>query len=92
MLPMGFAVRSEFDAWLASPAFVAMSRTVRSGALSIPKATAMGALYKELNTNIQVEINAAKMALATEGKAHNFGKVVGMGRRLIGNGVEQPDA
>lgn len=62
---------------------------VRRGELSIPKATAMGQLYRELNSNIQVEINAAKMALATEGKAHTFGRVVGMGRRLIGNSPEQ---
>ena len=62
---------------------------VRSGDMEVSKATAIGALYKELNSNIQVEINAAKMALATEGKAHAFGKVVGMGRRLIGNSSEQ---
>lgn len=50
---------------------------------------AIAANFKVLNDNVQVEINAAKLALATEGKAHNFGRVVGMGRRLIGNDGSQ---
>lgn len=59
---------------------------VRNRTMTVAEAGALGQLYKELHANIQVEINAAKMALATEGKAHDFGKVVGMGRRLIGDG------
>ena len=31
------------------------------------------------------------MALATEGKAHNFGKVATMGQKLIGNDSSQPN-
>lgn len=50
---------------------------------------AIAANMKVLNDNIQVEINAAKMAMQTEGRAHNFGRVVGMGRRLIGNDGSQ---
>lgn len=50
---------------------------------------AIAANMKVLNDSVQVEINAAKMALATEGKAHSFGRVVGMGQRLIGNSSEQ---
>ena len=50
---------------------------------------AIAANMKVLNDNIQVEINAAKLALQTEGRAHNFGRVVGMGRRLIGNDDSQ---
>jgi len=46
---------------------------------------AIAANMKALNDNIQVEINAAKLALQTEGRAHNFGRVVSMGQRLIGN-------
>jgi hypothetical protein len=46
--------------------------------------------YRELHNNVQVEINAAKMALATEGKAHSFGKVVRMGKRVI-NGDDGDD-
>jgi hypothetical protein len=38
-----------------------------------------------LNDSVQVEINAAKLAIATEGKAHNFGQVVGMGQKLLAN-------
>lgn len=53
----------------------------------MPAATGMAiaANMKVLNDNIQVEINAAKLALQTEGRAHSFGRVVGMGQRLIGN-------
>lgn len=50
---------------------------------------AIAANMKTLNDNIQVEINAAKLALLTEGRAHNFGRVVGMGQRLIGNDGSQ---
>lgn len=50
---------------------------------------AIAANMKVLNDNIQVEINAAKLALQTEGRAHNFGRVVGMGQRLIGNDGSQ---
>lgn len=47
---------------------------------------------KVLNDNIIAEIQSAKMALLTEGRAHSFGQVVGMGRRLIGSdgSGEQP--
>ncbi len=65
---------------------------IRNDELSVAKATAMGVIYKEVNSNIQIEINATKMALATEEKAHSFGKVVGMGRRLIANGKDQEAA
>lgn len=50
---------------------------------------AIAANMKTLNDNIQVEINAAKLALLTEGRAHNFGKVVQMGQKLIGNDAAQ---
>lgn len=50
---------------------------------------AIAANMKVLNDNIQVEINAAKLALQTEGRAHSFGRVVGMGKRLIGNDGSQ---
>lgn len=60
-------------------------QALQSENMDISRGMAIAANFKVLNDNIQVEINAAKMALATEGKAHNFGQVVGMGRRLIGN-------
>lgn len=65
---------------------------VRNKELDVARAGVMVGLYKEVNSNIQVEINTAKMALATENKAHSFGKVVGMGRRLIGNADDQPSS
>lgn len=52
--------------------------------IDVSRAMAIAATVKVLNDNVQVEINAAKLAIATEGKAHSFGRVVGMGRRLIG--------
>lgn len=64
-------------------------RAVRNGSLSVAQGQVIAVLYKELHTSVQVEINAAKMALATEGKAHNFGRIVGMGQRMIGNDASQ---
>lgn len=62
---------------------------IRNGNMGASTGMAIAANFKVLNDNVQVEINAAKLALATEGKAHNFGRVVGMGRRLIGNDQTQ---
>ncbi len=62
---------------------------VRSGTMSASQGDAVASLMDALVKNVQVEINAAKMALATEGKAHNFGRIVGMGQRLIGNDGSQ---
>lgn len=62
---------------------------VRDGTMSPAVAMSIAANMKVLNDNVQTEINAAKLALATEGKAHNFGRVVGMGQRLIGNSSGQ---
>lgn len=58
---------------------------LRAGNMTPTQGMAIAANMKVLNDNVQVEINAAKLALATEGKAHSFGRVVGMGQRLIGN-------
>lgn len=62
---------------------------LKSGELDVSRGMAIAANMKVLNDNVQVEINAAKMALATENKAHSFGRVVGMGQRLIGNDSTQ---
>lgn len=56
---------------------------LREGEISVPCGMAVAANMKVLNDNIQVEINAAKLSIATEGTAHQFGSVVRMGRRLI---------
>jgi rRNA processing protein Krr1/Pno1 len=57
--------------------------------MDVSRGMAIAANMKVLNDSVQVEINAAKMALATEGKAHSFGRIVGMGQRLIGNDGSQ---
>jgi hypothetical protein len=62
---------------------------LRGGNMDVNRGMAIAANMKVLNDSVQVEINAAKMALATEGKAHNFGRIVGMGQRLIGNDESQ---
>lgn len=62
---------------------------LRNGSMNASTGMAIAANMKVLNDNVQTEINAAKMALATEGKAHNFGRMVGMGQRLIGNDGSQ---
>lgn len=58
---------------------------LRNGQMGATQGLAIAANMKVLNDNVQVEINASKLALLTDGRAHNFGRVVGMGQRLIGN-------
>ena len=58
---------------------------LRRGDMPASTGMAIAANMKVLNDSIQVEINAAKLSLATEGRAHEFGKIVQMGQRLIGN-------
>lgn len=62
---------------------------LKSGEMDVARGMAIAANMKVLNDSVQVEINAAKMALATEGRAHSFGRVVGMGQRLLGNSQGQ---
>lgn len=62
---------------------------IRSRSVTAADGLAIFAGYRELHNSVQVEINAARMALATEGKAQSFGKVVKMGKRLIND--EEPD-
>jgi hypothetical protein len=65
---------------------------LRSGSIDVGRAMAIAANMKVLNDSVQVEINATKMALATESKAHNFGRIVSMGQRFIANDVNQPSS
>lgn len=62
---------------------------LRSGNMDVGRGMAIAANMKVLNDSVQVEINAAKMALATENSAHSFGKVVGMGQKLLANESNQ---
>ena len=62
---------------------------LRNNTIEANRAMAIAANMKVLNDNIQVEINAAKVAMAFEGKAHNFGRVTAMGQKLICNSEGQ---
>ena len=62
---------------------------IRDGGLNASQGMAIAAQMKVLNDNIQCEINAAKLCLLAEERGHDFGRVVSMGRRLIGNEPEQ---
>jgi hypothetical protein len=63
---------------------------LRDDKIDVSRGMAIAANSKVLNDNIQVEINAAKMALATEEKAYNFGRMVGMGQRFTLNPAVTP--
>ena len=64
-------------------------QALNAGSMDVSRGMAIAANMKVLNDNVQVEINAAKMALQTKDEVHSFGRVVGMGQRLIGNSGEQ---
>ena len=64
---------------------------IREGSLGPMQGAAMAANFKELNNNINAEINAAKMAVITEGKAHEFGKVMRLGTQYIADNRTDPD-
>lgn len=57
---------------------------LRNGTVSPTLGMAIAANMKVLNDNVQTEINAAKVAMLAHEKGHDFGRVVGMGKRLIG--------
>ena len=65
---------------------------LRSGSMDVSRGMAIAANMKVLNDSVQVEINAAKMAMLAKDEAHNFGRLVGMGQRLIGNDTSQASA
>lgn len=58
---------------------------LRSGSMDVSRGMAIAANMKVLNDSIFAEVAAAKMALTAKGEAHNFGQVVQMGQRVIGN-------
>ena len=60
---------------------------LRSGEMDVSRGMAIAANFKVLNDSINTEINAAKLSVQTAGTAHEFGKVVSMGRRMIGADV-----
>ncbi len=56
---------------------------LRNGSMATDRGLAIAANMKVLNDSISAEINAAKLAYQTRNEAHNFGKVVEMGKRQI---------
>lgn len=62
---------------------------LRDDKMDVSRGMAIAANFKVLNDNIQVEINSAKMALASKDEAYNFGRIAPMGQRLIGNEAGQ---
>jgi len=62
---------------------------LRDGSMEVGRGMAIAANMKVLNDNVQVEINAAKMSLQAQQAGHNFGRVVGMGQKMIGNDKDQ---
>ncbi len=61
---------------------------LKSGDMPATTGMAIAANMKVLNDSVQVEINAAKMSMLAKEKGHEFGRVVGMGQRLLGNSSE----
>lgn len=62
---------------------------LRNGSITPTLGMAIAANMKVLNDNVQTEINAAKVAMQAHEKGHEFGRIVGMGQRLIGNSGDQ---
>lgn len=58
---------------------------LRDGTIDVSQGMAIAANMKVLNDNLQCEINAAKVCLLAEERGKNFGRVVPMGTRMIGN-------
>lgn len=63
---------------------------LRAGRMDVGRGMAIAANMKVLNDSVQVEINAAKMTLLAQQAGHDFGRVVGMGQKMIGNDKDQP--
>lgn len=62
---------------------------IRRGDLDVSRGMAVAALMKEVNGSIQGEVNTAKMVILAQKEGHNFGRMVGMGQKVIGNGENQ---
>lgn len=62
---------------------------LKNGTMDVNRGMSIAANMKVLNDSVQVEINYAKTAMVAHEKGHDFGKIVGMGQKLIGNSAEQ---
>jgi len=63
---------------------------LKNGNMEVSRGMAIAANMKVLNDSVQVEINTAKMSMAARQAGHDFGSIVNMGRKLIGNDSAQP--
>lgn len=66
-------------------------QALKNGEMDTGRGMAIAANMKVLNDSVQVEINAAKMSMAARAAGHDFGSIVNMGRKLIGNDGSQPN-
>jgi hypothetical protein len=64
---------------------------LRNGTMDVGRGMAIAANMKVLNDSVQVEINAAKMSIQARQAGHDFGQIVNMGRKLLGNDGSQPN-
>ena len=64
---------------------------LRGGTMDVNRGMAIAANMKVLNDSVQVEINAAKMSMVARQAGHDFGTIVNMGRKLLGNDGSQPN-
>jgi hypothetical protein len=62
---------------------------LRTGSMDVGRGMAIAANMKVLNDSIQVEINAAKMTIQAQQAGHDFGRMAGMGQKMIGNDKDQ---
>lgn len=58
---------------------------LRNGKMTPSLGMAIAANMKVLNDNVQTEINAAKITMQAKEKGLEFGQLVSMGQRRIGN-------
>ncbi len=58
-------------------------QAVKDGTLEVSRATAMAALFKELNGSMQASISAAKVELLMHEKGRSFMKTVALGRQIV---------
>ncbi len=63
---------------------------LKNGSMEVSRGMAIAANMKVLNDSVQVEINTVKMSMAARQAGHDFGPIVNMGRKLIGNDGSQP--
>jgi len=61
---------------------------IRDDKIPVEKAMAIASTMKVINDNIYAEIKATKMAIEAKDKAHEFGRVVHMGKLLIGDTIK----